>query len=273
MFGRDCWWGKCTFCSWTTIHPFGTFRTFSVKRALDEVGQIIATTKTKEIFDDTGTFPVGKWLVDFCHGLIDRGYSKKIAFGCNMRFGALTEEQYKLIKRANFRLVLYGLESNNQKTLNLINKNTKVKQARQTLLTAKKAGLEPHLTIMIGYPWETKTDAVNTLNEGRQLFKDGLADSLQATRIIPYPGTPLFAQCQKNNWFLTTNWDKYDMRQAVMKSPLTNSQQDKLIKGLFAGVLTPKFLLRKIISVRSFSDIIFLARYAIKFLQKIKDFG
>jgi radical SAM superfamily enzyme YgiQ (UPF0313 family) len=273
MFGRDCWWGKCTFCSWTTTHPFGTFRTFSVKRALDEVGHIINTTNVKEIFDDTGTFPVGKWLIDFCQGLIDRGYSKKVVFGCNMRFGALTQDQYHLMKKANFRFVLYGLESNNQKTLDLIDKNTKVKQARLTLQMAKTAGLEPHLTIMIGYPWETKADAVNTLNEGRQLFRDGLADTMQATRIIPYPGTPLFAQCQKNQWLLTKDWDKYDMRQAVMKSPLTNTEQDKLIQSLFAGVLTPKFLIRKILSIRSISDIIFLARYAIKYLQKIRDFG
>ncbi len=271
MTGRDCWWGKCTFCSWTTTHPFGTFRTFSVKHTLDEIGNLI-DLGVKEIFDDSGTFPVGKWLHDFCLGMIDRGYHKKIKFGCNMRFAALNQEQYDLMGKAGFRFILYGLESSNQNTLNRIAKLTKTEDARKTLTMAKKAGLEPHLTIMIGYPWEEYSDAQKTLEEAKSLFRDGLADSMQATRIIAYPGTPLFAEAQRKKWLLTHNWDDYDMRQAVMKSPLTHQQQEELIQNLFKGVLTPKFLFRKIISIRSPADIKYLYTYAIKFLKKLQDF-
>jgi radical SAM superfamily enzyme YgiQ (UPF0313 family) len=272
MFGRDCWWGKCTFCSWTTTHPFGSFRCFSVKRALDEVGHVISHYPVKEIFDDTGTFPVGKWLVDFCQGMIERGYHRQIKFGCNMRFAALDENQYQLMGQAGFRFILYGLESSNQQTLNRIAKNTQVADARQTLTLAKKAHLEPHLTIMIGYPWETKKQAQKTLTEARSLFQDGLANTMQATRIIPYPGTPLFTQCQKNNWLLSTDWDDYDMRQPIMKSPLNHQQQEELIQSLFQGILSPRFILRQILSIRSITDILHLVRYAFKYLKKLRDF-
>ncbi len=271
MTGRDCWWGKCTFCSWTTTHPFGTFRTFSVKHTLDEVENLI-NLGVKEIFDDSGTFPVGKWLEDFCNGMIDRGFHKKIKFGCNMRFGALNQEQYNLMGKAGFRFILYGLESSNQNTLNRIAKLTKTEDARKTLTMAKKAGLEPHLTIMIGYPWEKMSDAQKTLDEAKSLFRDGLADSMQATRIIAYPGTPLFAEAKRKKWLLTDDWDDYDMRQAVMKSPLTHQQQEELIQNLFKGVLTPKFLIRKVISIRSLADIKYLYTYATKFLKKLQDF-
>lgn len=271
MTGRDCWWGKCTFCSWTTTHPANTFRNFSVKHTLDEIGYLI-DLGIKEVFDDAGTLPIGKWLNDFCLGMIERGYHKKIIFGCNMRFGCLNQAQYDLMGKAGFRFILYGLESSNQKTLDLIEKRTKVEDARSTLVMAKKAGLEPHLTIMIGYPWESKQDAQNTLNEAKVLFKEGLADSMQATRVIPYPGTPLFTQCQKNKWLLTENWDDYDMRSPIMKSPLDAITQDKLILGLFSGILTPKFLIRKVLSIRSLADIQFLSTYAVKYLKKLKDF-
>lgn len=271
MSGRDCWWGKCTFCSWTTIFPGNTFRNFSPDRMLDEIGQLI-DLGVKEVFDDAGTLPIGPWLQKFCQGMIDRGYHKKIKFGCNMRFGCLNQAQYDLMGQASFRFILYGLESSNQATLDRIDKKTKVEDSRKTLMMAKKAGLEPHLTIMIGYPWESKADAQATLNEARQLFKDGLADSMQATRIIPYPGTPLFKQCQDNDWLLTTDWNDYDMRQPIMKSSLTAVEQDELIQDLFRGILTPKFILRKITSIRSSQDIIFLATYAQKYLKKLKDF-
>ena len=272
MFGRDCWWGRCTFCSWTTTHPAGSFRSVSPKRALDEIGQLIDKYQIKEVFDDTGTLPIGPWLMEFCQGMIDRGYNKKIKFGCNMRFGHLDQKQYDLMGKAGFRFILYGLESSNQNTLDRIEKRTKVQDSRKTLAMAKKSGLEPHLTIMIGYPWETEKDAQTTLNEARQLFKDGLADSMQATRIIPYPGTPLFKECQDNNWLLTNNWDDYDMRQPIMKSSLSPQQQEKLIQSLFKGVLTPKFLIRKVLSIRSPADVKFLSTYAYKYLKKLKDF-
>ena len=272
MSGRDCWWGRCTFCSWTTTHPAGTFRTFSVDHTIKEIENLVSLG-VREIFDDSGTLPVGSWLTELCHQLIDKKLNQKIVLGCNMRFGALNQDQYHLMKQAGFRFVLYGLESSNQKTLDRIHKNTKVADAKKTLIMAKKAGLEPHLTIMIGYPWETKSDAFKTLNQARQLFKDGLADSLQATIIIPYPGTPLFQQCLDNNWLLTDNWDNFDMRQPVMKSPFTDEEIKKIIRELFYGVLTPKFLLKKVTSIRNFDDIKFLSTYAIKYLKKLHDFS
>jgi len=271
MTGRDCWWGKCTFCSWTTTHPGNTFRNFSVDHTIKEL-KYLASLGIREVFDDTGTLPIGPWLKDFCEQLIKTGLNKKIALGCNMRFGALNQKQYDMMGKAGFRFILYGLESSNQNTLDHILKNTKVEDSRKTLIMAKKAGLQPHLTIMVGYPWETKQDAITTLDEARSLFKDGLADSMQATIVVPYPGTPLFAECQKNNWLKSTDWNDYDMRAPVMKSPISNQEQLNLVHGLFHGVLTPKFLWRKIASIRNVDDVSYLFNYAIKYLKKLQDF-
>ncbi len=190
-----------------------------------------------------------------------------------MRFGALTQKEYYLMKQAGFRFILYGLESANQKTLDFINKNEKTNHVIETLLMAKKTGLEPHITVIIGFPNETLADAQNTLNLARKIFQENLADSLQATILIPYPGTPLFKYCQKNNLLLTQDWDKYDMRQPVIKSAIKPKQQIELVQNLFKGILTPKFLIKKIISIRSFSDIKHLGYYAFKYLQKLKDFS
>lgn len=272
MSGRDCWWGKCIFCSWTTIHPFGTFRNFSVDHTIKEIGNLVENYGIKEIFDDAGTLPVGKWLDDLCHRLIDTGLNKKVVIGCNMRFAALSQQQYILMKKAGFRFILYGLESANQKTLDRICKNTKTSDAKITLTMAKKAGLEPHLTIMIGYPWETKNDALKTLHHARDLFKNGLADSLQATIVIPYPGTPLFKQCQQQDLLLTTDWNDYDMRQPIMKSSLSSAEQQQLIQNLFRGILTPRFIFDKLTSIRNIDDVKHLYIYTLKYFKKLRDF-
>ena len=273
MSGRDCWWGQCAFCSWTTLFPGKNFRHFSVEHTLNEIENLVYNFGVKEIFDDSGTLPVGSWLKELCQALISRGLNKKVKIGCNMRFGALSLSEYKLMHQAGFRFILYGLESANQSTLDFINKNEKNTDALKTLKMAQAAKLEPHITVIIGYPNETLSDAQKTLNLARKIFKEGLADSLQATILIPYPGTPLFKYCQENNLLLTKDWDNFDMRQPVIKTPISPFDQLKLVQNLFKGILTPKFILKKIISIRSVKDIQYLFNYAFKYLKKLKDFS
>jgi radical SAM superfamily enzyme YgiQ (UPF0313 family) len=190
-----------------------------------------------------------------------------------MRFGALNQDQYNLMKQAGFRFILYGLESANQSTLERINKNNLVKNVLTTLKMVQIAKLEPHITIMIGYPWETKKDTLKTINFAKEIFKQGLTNSMQATIVIPYPGTPLFAECQKSNLLETFNWDDYDMQHKIMSSSLSEVELKKLTQNLFKGIITPKFIFKQLISVRSVEDIQHLGNYSIKFIQKLKDFS
>ena len=270
---RDCWWGKCAFCSWTTIYPGKDYRKHSAKRMLDEVGILIEKYHIKEIMDDSGTFPIGPWLKEFCEGMIERGYNKKVIMDCNMRLKALNQAEYKLMGKAGFRFILYGLESANQNTLDRINKNLKVSEIEQGAKMAKAGGLEPHITTMMGYPWETKEDARKTVALAKSLFNKGYVDTLQATIVIPYPGTPLFRECKENGWLLTEDWDNYDQRMAIMKSPLTESDIKELTQDLYKSFVTPKFIFRKILSIRNWTDVKFIFRAGAKVLGHLTDFS
>lgn len=280
MAGRDCWWrgqGGCNFCSWTTLYP--KFNVRSVNNVLDEIGVLIKKYNVKEIMDDSGTFPAGNWLRKFCQGMIKRGYNKKINFSCNMRFGCLTKKDYQQMARAGFRLLLFGLESANQKTIDKLNKGIKVDQVEKELKVIKKANqdykgrLSPHLTCMVGYPWETLTDAQKTINLTKSFFQKGLIDTLQATTVIPYPGTKFFDYCERNKLLKTLNWDKYDMKQPVIKTKIFDKKLLALTRGIYASAITPAFIIRKVGSVRSFEDILILWKMAVKFVSKFWDFA
>lgn len=273
MSGRDCWWGRCTFCSWTTLFPGSKFRTRSANLALDEVGELI-DIGVKEIMEDSGSLPIGKWLTEFCQGMIDRGYNKKVVLSCNMRINGIRNLQtWKLMKKAGFRFILFGLESANQITLDKINKNLKVEEITPGLKMCKEAGLEPHITTMIGYPWETYKDARKTISLAKDLFKKGYVDTLQATILIPYPGTPLYKYCQENNLLNFTDYDRFDQREQVMKCPLTGTQVKELTQDLYRSFITPKFIFKKIISIRNFADLKFLFRAAGKVFGHLTDFS
>lgn len=273
MVGRDCWWrkdGGCTFCSWTTTFP--KFRVRTPEQLLNEVGYLISLG-VREIFDDTGTFPVGGWLERFCHGMIERGYHKKVRFGCNMRPGALKPPQYEMMGKASFRFILYGLESANRRTLDLINKGQEENAMWESARMAKKAGLEPHVTCMVGYPWETKADAESTICLTKELFARGWIDTLQATIVIPYPGTQLFKECEERGWLRTRDWDRYDMREPIMTCPIPDAEVLALTQGLYKSFLTPRFILRKLLATRTWDDVKFLWRGVKYVIGHLMDFG
>lgn len=274
MVGRDCWWrknGGCTFCAWTVIYP--NFRTRTPESLLDEIGMLIEKYGVKEIMDDTGTFPAGDWLREFAEGMIKRGYNKKVYIDINMRLGVLSYEDYKLMKKANFRLVLVGIESANQKTLDRINKGVKVEDMVQSVIDMRRAGLYPHITIMFGYPWETYEDAKKTLELGKWLLRKNYAYTMQATIVIPYPGTRLFEECKENGWLLTEDWDRYDMREPVMKTPMPPDKLMSLVQEIYSVAFHPEFLFRRFISIKDFDDLKYFVRAGIKVIGHILDFG
>lgn len=271
MAGRDCWHGRCTFCSWTTLFP--RYRTRSPERVLDEIGALIERHGVREIMDDSGTFPHGDWLHEFCQGMIERGYNRRVDVDCNMRFGALSEDDYRLMKRAGFRLLLFGLESANAETLERVSKAVSVDEIVTSCRMARRAGLFPHVTIMFGYPWETHADAQRTLALGKQLLRKGWAYTVQATVIIPYPGTPLFEECRRHGWLKTEDWDEYDMKRPVMTTPMTDEQIMGLVRGIYRVAFSPEFLTRKIAAIRDWDDVRYFARAGAKVLGHLLDFA
>ncbi|MGC8618508.1 MAG: B12-binding domain-containing radical SAM protein [Thermoplasmata archaeon] len=259
MFGRDCWYrkdGGCTFCSWTVIYP--KFRVMSVERALDLVGHLIEDYGVREIFDDTGTFPPGDWLKKFTEGMVSRGYSGEVKVGCNMRVGVLSSEEYRQMKRAGFRFILYGIESANQRTLNMLNKSVRAEDQLPSIKKASDAGLDPHITVMFGYPWETKEEVMKTFRLGTEIIKKQYSKTWQVTIVIPYPGTALFDQAKKNGWLLTEDWDQYDMRRPIMSIPFPPRELMEIIEKFYGVAYTPEFIMRRIANIRTLDDVKFL---------------
>ncbi|MBQ9432561.1 MAG: cobalamin-dependent protein [Kiritimatiellae bacterium] len=271
MSGRDCWHGKCTFCSWTTLYP--NYRTRDPIDVADEIGDLIDRYGVREIMDDTGSFPVGEWLKIFCNEMIRRGYPKKLRIDCNMRFGKLDFETYQLMRKAGFRLVLFGLESANQTTLDRLVKALKVEEIERGAKEASKAGLDVHVTVMLGYPWEGEREIANTVCLARRLLRKGYAYTLQVTQVVPYPGTPLFREVRENGQLLTEDWDDFDMRRQVMRSGVPEEQIKAAIREVYRAFMHPETVLRRLCSTKSpVEDMKFYWRGFRSLLGHLRDF-
>jgi radical SAM superfamily enzyme YgiQ (UPF0313 family) len=271
MAGRDCWHGACTFCSWTTLYP--NYRVRTPEAVVDEVGHLIEHYGVREIMDDTGCFPAGDWLRTFCRLMIERGYNRRIHFDCNMRFGALEPEDYALMKRAGFRFVLFGLESANQETLDRLDKHLRVEAIREGAQAASAAGLDVHVTVMLGFPWEDAAAIGRTVALARELLIRGWAYTLQVTLAIPYPGTPLFRQCDEQGLLTTRDWDDFDMRQAVMRTPVGDAAIRCAIRRIYRAFFHPRALWNRLRNTRHpIEDLAFYGRGFLSLVGHLRDF-
>jgi len=173
MSAIGCLWGGCTFCVENNVQ-------YQI-RILDSVIDEIRKCKDmgfREVFDDSATFHyLGYWFKNFCKQMKEID----IKFSCNMR---MVDADYSMMKEAGFRMLLFGLESANQRTLDKIGKGTKVEDIKY-IIKASKAGLEPHIAVMFGYPWETDKEAKNTLELTHYLLRKGYAKTAQASFYSP----------------------------------------------------------------------------------------
>ena len=278
MSARDCAWGKCTFCIWDhALYPKGAYKQRTPENTFAEVKHLVDNFGAKEIFDDAGTIPPGPWLKKFCELMIENGYNKKVLYSCNMRFGWVDAEMYKLMKKAGFRLLKFGLESGCQKTIDKLDKGTDVNKVFEHCKDAKDAGLTIHITMMVGYPWETRADTMETFKLAKKLMTAGLVDIHQSTVIMPYPGTPLFEEAVREGWlrFDKTDYEKLAMDQPAMKNiEMMPEEIQEMCKLNYWIYLSPSYILHHIKNrVRSFEDLRYSIQGFTSVIGHMKDFS
>ena len=267
---RDCMFGKCTFCRYNG--PELSFSKMSVKKSVDEYEDLILNHGVKEIFDDSGVWFRGKDAIDFAKEIIRRGLHKKgCYFGFNTRFEYLDEETIKWLSKANFRFILIGLESGSDFTLNKLNKGYSMLEIRKNLELMTKYGLHPHLTIMVGYYWETKEMLNDTVNTVKDLMFKGLARTLQVTICTPVDYTPYHIDCIEKKKLLVNSYDDFDMSRVIVETPIDHSYYYKAIKEMYSIAMHPKFIFRQILFLLKFKkrDWQFLFTYSIRALRRV----
>jgi radical SAM superfamily enzyme YgiQ (UPF0313 family) len=174
-----CWHGKCSFC----VENGKSYEVREVDDVIEEIKEC-QQLGFKEVFDDSATFPTGSWCEKFI-SLYSVG-CRGLRFGCNARIGY--PYPFTDMYAAGFRMLLFGIESGSQRTLDKVDKGVKVEDIIPTIKRAAACGLEPHIAVMFGYPWETEEDARRTLSLCVYLLKKGYAKTAQASLYCPPDG-------------------------------------------------------------------------------------
>jgi radical SAM superfamily enzyme YgiQ (UPF0313 family) len=243
----------CTFCIWQHALWDKTARLRSPANVVGEIEQLVALGAT-EVFDDNETGPIydRAWMQEFHRLMDEKGLIGKIALSTNARGDLIDAELARLMAATGFRLLKIGIEAGDDESLRQLAKLEGIEKIKAGIRAARDNGLVTLLTTMVGYPWQDEAGVRRTYDVAKEmlLYRPKFGDCLQASVVVPYPGSPLWTAAVNKGWFLIDpqDYDKYDMSEPLMKSQYDN---EAWVKRLWKLHLHPWFLLRSLFTLRT----------------------
>jgi radical SAM superfamily enzyme YgiQ (UPF0313 family) len=188
--GRGCPFA-CRFCS-TNDFFRRRFRLKSPARVIEQMRAIHRTygnTRFDLIHD---MFTVDrKRVVEFCEALLASG--EQFQWHCSARTDCMDEELIALMARAGCVSIFFGIETGSARLQRLVDKNLDLREAASCVACAARQGIDTTVSLITGFPNETKKDLRDTVDF---LMDAARFDSarLQLHLLAPLAGTPIYEQ-------------------------------------------------------------------------------
>ena len=213
---RGCTKG-CKYCS-ITNSPYGRiFRVRPIETVIKEIGNI----RQKILyFCDSSLTLNPEYSKELFKSMID--LNKK--FYCNGNIDVLSsdEELIKLASKAGCVEWSIGFESISQKSLDFIGKKTnKVENFKSAIEKIHDHGMGIKGNFIFGFD----EDRLDIFTKTLDAIYDWKLDSAEFNILIPFPGTPLFKQLQKEQRILTYYWPLYDCSHVVFQPKHMTAQE------------------------------------------------
>ena len=256
LSSRGCY-SRCRFCT-APYFMGGKIRARSAESVISEL-EALKRQGYREIYfrDETFTaFPSRNQQI--CRHLIDRRLD--LNWICNSIPGELDREAMAEMKRAGCHTLKFGVESGAPEILEKSNKRISLDAVRDEFRWARELGLSRHAHIMFGMPGETRESIEATIEFLLEIDPDSVSFQICS----PYPGTPLYQE-------LVDTYPEIigDGSQVLRSSELhsrgilnhlyTNLSnevlEDSIRRANRRFYFRPRYLLKSLSQVRSFSDL------------------
>lgn len=254
----------CLFCD---KGVFGkTYRMRSAESVLAEIEEVTQKYQVKTIVLMDDLFTVNRpRLIKICEGLIKRNL--KVDWKAEARVDTVDKEILTLMKRAGCSVLCYGVESANQKTLDFLEKGTRVAQIKKTLRLSRKVGIQTLGYFILGVPGETYAKAQKTI----QLSLD-YCDFAAYNVLAPFPGSRLYPLALKRDWIAAADaqnpFDQEPERMALVSKEWPAENLKKIIREANIRYnFRPKYLLRQAFSLRSPTQARVLLKYGLRLVR------
>lgn len=249
---RGCPFG-CTYCNKSV---FGrTFRKMSYKKVVDQMEYLINRYGIKEfqIVDDV--FTIDKERVkNICKEILRRELKIKWMTPNGVRADSLDLDTLKIMKQAGCHYLYLGIESGSPKILERIKKGITLEEVQKTVRMINKTEIHVGAFFMFDLPDETVEDIQQTIDFAKSLK----LDSVKFGIMVPLPGTEIFEEFKRKGFIKNFDYSTYFWhKEPVFETDLLSKEiVFKYYKKSYREFyLRPRYVLRKMLNLRSLSDI------------------
>ena len=255
---------KCSFCNGSAVLG-ARVRYKSPDRLIEEILLLKNDYGAKGVIFLDSTFTINKqWVAEFCRKYIEEKVG--LPWACNSRVDTVDEPLLTLMKEAGCWEILYGIESANQKSLDMINKGTTVEQNTRALKLSTKLGFYTYASYILCIPGETEADALNTVRYAREMATPIAMFYLP----VPYPKTPLYDTCREKGILREDaaweDFNAWDFSNPVYINPLIGKERMKaILTGAYSAYYrSPRVIWRNVRELLLFRQDIRKFIYAVR---------
>ncbi len=252
MTSRGCPY-KCLFCDRPHLGKF--FRARSADNVVAEIKDCMKyDIKEFLMYDDTFTID-HKRVIDICDQIIEQKLN--IRWDIRARVNTINEEMLKKLKQAGCVRVHYGVESGNQKILNVLRKGITIEQVEKAFKLTHSVGMETLAYFMIGNPEETKENIEQTIKFALKINPD----YVHITATTPFPATELYNMALERGVIKEDVWLKFSKNPTADFIPplwdeiVSVPDLQKYIKKAYKGFyFRPSYILKRLMTLKSFEE-------------------
>jgi anaerobic magnesium-protoporphyrin IX monomethyl ester cyclase len=245
---------QCVFCDKSVCGS--RFRPRSPENVLKEIEELRHNLGVNSIifYDDLFTLDSGR-VIEICKQIIDR--KLKVKWKCEGRVNLVDEQALEWMKKAGCRMIAYGMESGNQKSLDWLNKGVKVEQIKQAVRKTREAGIKVLGYFIFGVPVETFEDELESVEFAIRLD----LDYVQFASLSPFPGSKLYDIAVAKGWYRDAKGpgpEEYGERRPLLITDYWTEDRLKLIlrEAYRKFYLRPGYILREALNPRGFLDLV-----------------
>lgn len=254
----------CFFCLATPVAG-AKVRTRSAENIIAEIRECVEKYNIKNFLFWADTFNFDReWTMNLCQKISESGL--KITWSSNTRANTMDDEMAKAMYKAGCRLVSIGVESGSQSILNNICKRITLDDVRRTVKILKKNKIKIYNYFVIGLPWETEETVEETIKFAIELD----SNFISFYTATPLPGTRYFAYAMTNqlvegNLDFTSAYYQPVVRSHTLTKERIFELHKQAVKRFY---LRPRFILKTLLSLRSFAEFKNYFRAGINLLLK-----
>lgn len=159
---------NCSFCE-VCIQWGGKYRIRSEHSIVAEILNVLKTRHIRKIRFNDSTFTIHPRLKYICNRIAPLN----VEWVAYSRIGDITDEKLEIMKAGNCKGLYFGIESGNDKTLNIIKKGINPNHTKSIIQKVANYGIKASGTMILGFPHESLSDVKDTIKFAKELNLDG----------------------------------------------------------------------------------------------------